>query len=222
MSGWKALLILALPLGLALVFSSLEANAPRYFIEGTLGLNSLGLFSALAYPLILTNQLVGSLASAPSPRLAQMIERRDFQMFRSLLRTLILIAAIFSLTSSLVTFLFGKWILKVLNGPIYAAEYRTFIVLSLATSCASVTIFFGTALSAMQAFRTKLILQLISLTTVVIACAVAAHHKSLFSMSLALLVGAIVSLISQMIAYELQFRQRLSVFEMHESAQETE
>ncbi len=207
LSRYKALVFLALPLGLAAIFSSLEVNVPRYFIEGSLGMKSLGLFSALAYPLILVNQVMGSLAIAPSPRLARMIEKREFKLFRRLLQRLVAIAVAVSFGSSAIAITFGELILSKLNGPAYALEYRTFAVLSLATGAASIAIFFGAALSAMQAFKTKLILQFISLAAVVMACAVAARHNNLYSMGVALFIGSVVSLISQVIACELHLRQ---------------
>lgn len=71
---WSALWPLlgtSLPLGLVMMLISLNTNLPRYFIEQQLGERELGIFSALAYLMIVGTMVVNALGNSASPRLAR-------------------------------------------------------------------------------------------------------------------------------------------------------
>ena len=83
--GWKPtlearlrLVRMALPLGVALMLVTLNPNIPRYFIEGTVGLAALGVFTATAQFVTAGRMIVNAVCQAASPRLADLYAAGDF------------------------------------------------------------------------------------------------------------------------------------------------
>ncbi len=61
----------SLPLGVMSMLVSLNTNIPRYFVEGRLGAEALGIFAALTYPLTAGTFVVTALGQAALPVLAR-------------------------------------------------------------------------------------------------------------------------------------------------------
>ena len=84
-----ALTLLALPVGVVTAIGSLDINIPRYFIEHDIGARDLGIFAALAYPLVAGTTVVNALGQSAAPRLARYYADRDYPAFASLLRKML-------------------------------------------------------------------------------------------------------------------------------------
>ncbi|MFN8944112.1 MAG: lipopolysaccharide biosynthesis protein, partial [Pseudobdellovibrionaceae bacterium] len=197
----KALALLALPLGFVAVLGSLEVTLPRYFLEHSVGLASLGIFSALSYPLMLGNQFIGALATAPATKLALFVLQKNKSAFAKLVHQLLFIGAFIGGCMVLICFFFGTEILTFVNRAEYAAESASFSILAAAAALNYIAVFFGAGISALQAFRVKFILQLIGFGSLILFCLVASAEGTLFAMSLAVLGSAAISLLTQAIAF---------------------
>jgi O-antigen/teichoic acid export membrane protein len=80
----RSLIRVALPMGGVAALLSLNLNIPRYFVEHYLGELALGLFAAAAYPMVVADTLIGSIAI--TSRLAQYYaanNRRRFNRYCS-------------------------------------------------------------------------------------------------------------------------------------------
>ncbi|MBC7690637.1 MAG: oligosaccharide flippase family protein [Methylotenera sp.] len=207
--GAKALLRLAAPLGFATLFGSLEVNFPRYLIENHIGLSALGVFSAISYPLVLGNQIVGALASAGSPQLASSFQQSNYRMFRRLVLKMTLIGGLLGLGSSLICLLFGRRILELFHHPEYSGETFSFSILAFSAALSYVTVFFGAALSAMQCFQEKFQLQVLSFSAILLFSIFAARYHSIRAMCYALLAGSAVSLVAQSRVFILKYNKSL-------------
>lgn len=203
----KILCWMSLPLAFATLLSSLEVNVPRYLIEHSIGLASLGIFSALSYPLMLGNQIIGALASAASPKLATLFDTQQFNVFKRLLIKLSGIGVIVGALTAAACLLFGREILSLLKHIEYVNDSAAFGILAIAAGISYVTVFFGAGLSAMKRFQAKFGLQIFSFVALVAFSFLAAQYKSVYSMSLAILAGSIVSFLSQLIVFFLQLHQ---------------
>ncbi|MCJ8280747.1 MAG: oligosaccharide flippase family protein [Rivularia sp. ALOHA_DT_140] len=81
----KVLVLLTLPLGIVRLLVSLNMNIPRYFIEQYLGERELGIFSAIAYLMMVGNIILNALGESASPKLAKYYSAGDYRNFRKLL-----------------------------------------------------------------------------------------------------------------------------------------
>lgn len=206
-SSVKKLIALSIPLAFALVFSSLELNVPRYLVEHRIGLTALGIFSALSYPLMLGNQIVGALASAASPHLADLYHQWNLSAFKHLLLKLVLGGSIVGAGTAFICFQYGTPILSLLKHVEYMQESSAFSVLALAAGISYVTVFFGAALSAMRCFRLKFLLQIFSFAFTGVCAYIASSHQSVYAMSIAILAGSFFSFIIQLITFLVRLKK---------------
>lgn len=162
---------LALPLGLAAVITSLTANVPAYFIEFRHGMREVGLFTSLAYLLVVGSYVLSSLGQAALPRLADFHAARERRSFLVLLGGLLAFAALVSGAAVLAAMGFGERLLAGLYGPAFAREGEAFVALTAAWSSLYLFWFLGVALAAVRRFRALLLVRLAAAVAVVAGCA---------------------------------------------------
>jgi SAM-dependent methyltransferase len=148
----------ALPLGLFVGMNSLLTNAPRYFVEGTLGARELGIFSALAYLGLAARAFYMSFLNAVLARLADHYIEGETRQFMSIIgKTSAFIGAL-GILSCLTTYVFGDWILLIF-GTDYQGEKAVLTLLTAAMATKTMWMLFVSALYAMKRFRLILVLQ---------------------------------------------------------------
>lgn len=117
--GLSALLRRAVPLGAVLFLVSLQQNIPRYIVEGELGVDALGLFTAVNYFTVAASLLVQAVSQAAFPRIADDLAKAEVgRARRRLVRLLLAVVAIAALGVA------GSWalgdvLLAVLYGPAF-------------------------------------------------------------------------------------------------------
>jgi len=120
---------LCLPLGLVLLFVSLNKNMPQYFIEAFRGSDTLGYFAAAAYIVTTGSLAVSALGQSHNARLAKLFCGGDIRGFARLLRGMLLLTAVMGLCMLCGAALFGGHILALLYSPEYAAHSGMFTLI---------------------------------------------------------------------------------------------
>lgn len=120
---------LCLPLGLVLLFVSLNKNMPQYFIEAFQGSDMLGYFAAAAYIVTTGSLAVSALGQSHNARLAKLFCSGDIRGFSRLLRGMLVLTVAMSLCMLCGAALFGKYILTLLYSPEYAAHSDVFTLI---------------------------------------------------------------------------------------------
>ena len=203
----KKLARMAVPLALALVLSSLELNVPRYIVEHRIGLVALGIFSALGYPLMIGNQIIGSLASAASPQLSSYFQSKNYEEFKHLLHKLLFWGGILGALTIVFGFGFGKLVLGFFKHQEYSEEFIAFGILSIASAISYISVFFGTALSCMQLFQKKLHIQFVSFFSVCAATLICVQYGTIRAIAWAILAGSLASLFAQFTVFYLAYQK---------------
>jgi O-antigen/teichoic acid export membrane protein len=152
----KQLALLALPLGIANMFISLNANIPRYMISHFRGVSELGIFSALGYIPMAGTIVVGALSQAALPRLAFLASHGTMREFWSLLNRLLLIGLALGTCGVLAALVFGRGIITMIYGREYAQDHRVFVWLMVAGAAGYMASFAGCSLTAARHFRVQL------------------------------------------------------------------
>ena len=114
------LVVVAFPLGLTMMLNSLEANIPRYFIDGHCGESCLGIFSSIAYFLQAGEVVARAMGEASMPRLTTYWLAGDFDGFRWLLGKLVAVGLAMGASGVLVALLIGPELVARLYKPEYA------------------------------------------------------------------------------------------------------
>ena len=149
---------MALPLGLFVGMNSLLTNAPRYFVEGSLGVRELGIFSALAYLGLAARAFYMSFLNAVLARLADHYIEGEIRQFLSIIGKTSGFILVLGLASCLTTYVFGDWILLIF-GPEYQGEKTVLTLLTAAMALKTLWMLFVSSLYAMKRFRLILLLQ---------------------------------------------------------------
>jgi O-antigen/teichoic acid export membrane protein len=186
---------LALPLGVVMLFISLNANIPRYFIEHHLGIDQLGVFAAIAYLIVAGNIVVGALGQSASPRLSKYYAAGDVSSFRALLWKLLAIGATLGVGGLIVAALAGGELLSLIYTAEYGARADLFawlMVVALLTYSAS---FIGYGMTAARYFKAQFPLFAIVTGSTVLACYWLIPTFGLTGAALAMIVAALVQIV---------------------------
>lgn len=161
-SKMKPLLVLCVPMFFSIFIDKYYLNYPRISVEKILGLKMLGIFGSLIYFKSLGGQFIASLAQSAIPKLSIYVGEKKISSFSKLLFKMILVGALIGLVLSLLSYLGGKPLLKLL----YTEEYANYAnVLSIILLGATVTfsyIFLATALTCIRKQWIKLPISIIS------------------------------------------------------------
>ena len=180
---------LTLPLGLSMMFTSLSANMPRYFIQHALGAAALGAFSAAAYLTMTGSVVISAIAESTMARMAQSFAAGEtlhaFDILRRVRNLTLLLNAVLIAGSVLG----GRTILAHLYRAEYAGSGRLLILMMCAAGAANLASVYGYALIAARRFQSHLACLVISSLVTAMACAFAVPRWSTMGAAVACLVG---------------------------------
>lgn len=142
----------AFPLGIVMGLISLSVNVPRYQIESSWGISSLGIFSALAYLMVALGVVIGAVGQASSPRLAKHFAAGESVAFWSLMRRLFVGGLGLGLAGVIGSMVFGRPILQLMYGPIYAQNLPLFVWLMTAAAFSYLASILGFGMTAARYF----------------------------------------------------------------------
>jgi O-antigen/teichoic acid export membrane protein len=165
----RALLQLALPMGITVMAGAVIANVPRYFLEYFCGAKELGLFAALAWIALSGNLVATAVVNASLPRLAEHYARAESIKFRATLGSLMVAGAFAGIVSIAIAATLGPTLLRVIYGAEYAAQAQVFTVLVVAMALSFEICCLDHALYAARAFRVQVPINLIVTPIIVIA-----------------------------------------------------
>jgi len=130
----KELVRLTLPLGVVGCLVSLNPNVPRYFLERGFGEEQLGVYSALAYLMVVGWTLVSALGQAASPKLSKHYAEGRIDRYRALLMRLVIFASAIGLAGVAAAEVAGREILSLLYKREYAQSTDLFFWLMAAAA----------------------------------------------------------------------------------------
>jgi O-antigen/teichoic acid export membrane protein len=181
-----ALAWLALPAGVVMALISFNVNLPRYFIEHRLGTEQLGIFAAMAYPMIAVTTIAGALGQSATPRLSQDYSVGERRAFLSLLLKLIGLGLAVGLAAVFVVAIAGRQILLLLYRPEYAEHVTSFLLLAIATALGCAASILGYAMTAARYFRAQLPVFMLTTAVTAAACATLVPRQQLAGAALAI------------------------------------
>lgn len=188
-----AMLALAgLPLGAVLMLVSLNLNLPRYFVEHSLGIRELGIFSSLTNLLAAGSVMTGALGQGASPRLAKYFEAAKLDEFRRLLFVLSVVCVGIGAAGLCSALLFGSRLLAIIYRPEYASHQSIFVFLMAASGFLYLGSMLGCAVTAVRCFIPQLPLFAIAAVATAVASMLLVPSHGLRGAAMAILVSAII------------------------------
>jgi len=187
LSTSSALIRLALPLGVAAMLISLNSAIPRYFIEHYCGKQQLGIFSALAYFIVVGSLAMNAVGQSVLPRLARLYGLEARRPFRQMLAGLFACSGAVGIASMAVAFLLGRRLLLI-YGKEYADAYPTFLIVMGAASIGYFISILNFSLNAIGAYRIQMPLFLTTTLLLIGMCGVFVPAYGIVGAAIALAV----------------------------------
>jgi O-antigen/teichoic acid export membrane protein len=195
----KQLTWLAFPLGLVMVINSLNANVPRYLIERWAGERDLGIFSAIAYPMLIGGAVVFAMGSSATPRLSKYYAQNNYKAFRYLLLKLLLIGSCLAVLGFLMAWTLGEQILTILYKPEYAQHNDVFLLLMIAAGISYLTSPLGYGADATRYFKVQMPISMITLLCTLACSAWLIPLYGLWGAALGLVIAALINCLGYLI-----------------------
>jgi O-antigen/teichoic acid export membrane protein len=183
---------LALPPGIVMMLISLGTSVPRYFVEAELGERALGVFSAMAYLMVVGNTAVFALGQAASPRLARYFAAGQLAAFRTLLRRLVALALAGGCAAVVLVMGWGRVILQTFYAAEYARRTDVFAWLTIAMALGAVGSFLGYGMTSARNFRIQAPLFALVVLATTLSCALLIPRHGLLGAALATTIGQAV------------------------------
>jgi O-antigen/teichoic acid export membrane protein len=187
---------LTLPLGAVTMLVSLQTNIPRYYLEAYRGETGLGIYTALAYPMIAGNVVMLALGHAANPRLARYHAAGDQGAFRRLLLYLLGIGFVGGAAGLLLVALMGAPLLRLLYTPEYAEHVGLLGLLMTAAAIGYFNASLGDAMTAARFFRTQVPIFVLVVLATLAACWLWIPRYGMQGAAAALIVAGVVRLLA--------------------------
>ncbi len=130
----RTLILLALPLGFVEMLASFNINTPRYFVEMMVGINDLGVFSAMAYVIVVGGTAVYAIGQSTTPRLAKYYAENNLLEFKKILFKMLGVSLALGLCGIFISFFAGELLLSLIYTQEYANHNDVFVVLMVAAT----------------------------------------------------------------------------------------
>lgn len=144
---------LVLPLGFVQALISLKTNIPRYFIEAHWDASDLGIYTSLAYMIIVGNTLVSAMSQACVPRLSKHYAYDERDQYRKIIYWLMGIGVCIGCLGVLAAVISGRPLLTVIYSPEYGEHALLFILIMVVGAISYMVSILGYALMATRRFQ---------------------------------------------------------------------
>jgi O-antigen/teichoic acid export membrane protein len=151
---------------------SLNPNIPRYFLERSFGEEQLGIYTAVAYLMVVGWTLVSALGQAASPRLSRYYADGLSAQYRRLLARLITCGCVIGVAGIIAASIAGREILGLLYKDEYARSADLFLWLMVGAAISYIASSLTYGIMAARYFFIQLPLYAAVLMTTLVCCAV--------------------------------------------------
>ena len=154
----KAIIWTALPMGVVMLLIQLRNTVPRTMLESAQGEEALGIFSAMAYLVLVSNTVVMALSQSSIARLARNHADGDARAFRATVGKLMAVGVALGLAGVAVARWWGGPLLSLVYGAEYAVRSDIFVLIMVGGGIMNLGSLLGAPATAMQAFRSQLVI----------------------------------------------------------------
>lgn len=217
----RTLVVKSIPLGLGAIILSFCNNVPRYIIESELGEYKLGIFSALAYPMLAGIAISHALGQSVMPRMANYIQSNKYLEFKNLFIKVLLFGTLVGLPGILISVFWGGDLLKLLYNKEYSVNNREFTTLMGTAAISYVSFFCSYTILALKLYKSQLYISLIVLVVTTLSSLTLIQKFGLMggAMTLCILYASLLVLNLVLIIFSLLKMHRSNVPDINQAKQ---
>lgn len=198
----KDIFILSIPLAFSSALGSLNTGIPRIVLANQYGQYTLGIFSTIAYVLVIGSLFANSISQVFLPKLRKLYINDNKEEFEKLTRKMVLIGTFLGTCSVIISVFFGKSLLSLVFGKEYGTNNIILIILSLGLLFILSGVFLGTTIIATGKYNVNYKISLILLVSILILSFTLISNYSLLGAALTITISQFVALISYYYFYK--------------------
>lgn len=202
----KDIIILSIPLAFSSALGSLNTGIPRILLEKFFGQYTLGIFSTIAYILVIGSLFANSISQVFLPKLRRLFKEKNKKEFEMLTKKMVSIGVLMGLIALLTSITIGKFSLSLIFGSEYGANNIILIILSLGLLFILSGVFLGTSIIATGNYNVNYKISVLSLVSVLLFSFILIPKYSLLGAALTVTISQFVALISYFYFYKKIFR----------------
>ena len=165
--SYFSLLKFCAPLGVISLLASFNSQVPRYFIQGSLGVREVGIFSAMAFLTSSGTLVVQALGQSAFVQMAKDYAEGRTQDFKILLAKLLMLVGLLGGAGVLVAAVMGRQLLTLVYRPEYAEHVSLFVLIVVAGAIDYLSSVIGFAVTSARAFYPQIpLLSVVSVAAV--------------------------------------------------------
>jgi len=166
----KSLLIKSLPLGVVICIVSLNTNVSKYLVQNYLGTDMQGIYSTIAYCLVLGNFVNSAIGQSFSPRMSKYYADKNKKAFVKLFSNYLLVNIILGLLLYILSLLGGYYFLKVMFSELIASYSDLFSLIMFSGIFLYAASALGYTLTSMRLFKIQPFINGIVLLINILCC----------------------------------------------------
>jgi len=152
----KDLVIVCIPLGLIMALINYGFNIPVYIIENDLGIEKVGVFSAIFYFLVMGRLVAGSVIQAIAPRVSRVFSSHDTRLMYKVFMVLVLSGFFVATIGVLIAYYVGDMVLGFVYGEVFMEYTGVFVIIMIAAGVGFINQFIGLILTSIRSFKSML------------------------------------------------------------------
>lgn len=195
--SWLTLIFIGLPAGMLSCLASLEVYIPRYFLEASIGVEALGIFTALASIFIGFELIARSFNNAAIPRLSQFLQENSIGCLNKLLVRLFLIGLVLALGLLVGTLLLGRPLITLIFGASYGQHFNTLLFLMIASTLRLLALPLSMSLRAFKAYRLLAANQILATSALIASCFLLVPEYQLAGCAVSIIIAITVDIIGR-------------------------
>ncbi|MCD8892239.1 flippase [Staphylococcus nepalensis] len=199
---FKEIFILAIPLAFSSALGSLNTGIPRIVLENLFGKYTLGIFSTIAYVLVIGGLFANSISQVFLPKLRKLYKDENKIEFEKLTRKMVFIGIFIGMCSVILSLSLGEAFLSLLFGKEYGENNTILIILSFGLLFILSGIFLGTTIISTGKYNVNYKISLILLFCILIFSFLLIPKYSLLGAALTITISQFVALISYYYFYK--------------------
>ncbi len=189
------LFLMALPLSFSSSIGSFNISMPRFFLMHFNGEYFLGIFSAIAYILVIANLFASSISQVFLPRLSKLYREEKFVELNVYARRLIKIGFMIGFIFVFFSIVFGKELLLIVFGTEYSSYSAVLIILSIGLMFLLSGVFVGTVLTSLGNYSVHYKISIVTLLSSTILSILLIPRYSIYGAGLTVTLSQFVTMI---------------------------